>query len=160
LGRAGRWLNRGSQRAASTRWLAETAAFHLGRRIANRTIGGETYFSTTETLERTELLLRRVLEHEGVIPIVRGPRTAYGADGGTKGLARAERRRRAVDDGLAAICARLHVEYHSKEGKTPGQVADTLLGDGIHVNIDGSEELGIEQGQHMVDAWRRAQATG
>lgn len=156
LGRFGRLVNRGSQRAANTRWLAETRPFRAGRRLAHRFIGGDLNFTPTEVLERVELLLRRVLEHEGAIVVVRGPRTAYGEDGGAKGLARAESRRKQVDDGLASICRRLHVEYHSKEGRTPAEADDQWLPDRIHANVASSYETGVEQGEQMVAAWRRA----
>lgn len=156
FGQAGRLVNRASQRIANTRWLADRPPFKAGRRLAHRVLGGDTYFTPVEVLERVELLLRRVLEHEGVVVIVRGPRTAYGEDGGPKGLARAERRRKQVDDGLAALCRRLHITYHSHAGRAPSDVPGEWLADGIHGNVASSFESGVEQGQHMIDAWRHA----
>ncbi len=155
-GRLGRIINRSSQRAANTRWLADTPLFRAGRRLAHRVIGGDVHFTPVETLERVELALRRVLEHEGVIAIVRGPRTAYGEDGGPKGLARAEARRKQVDEGLASICRRLHVEYHSKEGRIPADAEGHWLADRIHSNVASTIQTGHEQGEHMIDAWRAA----
>ncbi len=156
LGRAGRAINRWSQRLADTNAVSERRPFIAARRAAHRVIGADANFTVEETLTRTEDAIRRILAKEGVILVVRGPRRPLAIDGGQRTLDRAERRRKAVNRRLQTICAQLHVPCHIFEEPPFASDGTKTFADNVHTNAATQAEEAERQASFLISAWRGA----
>lgn len=151
LARAGFW-------AASKPGIANRAVFHLGRRA---TAGGATtafFFEPEQALATYEEAFRVVLRYENTAIAVRGPLPLH-IRGSRRLREECERRRAALDAGLSAICAQLHIEYLPYEGRDTHPAAE-LLGDRIHVNAAGHARRAIDESELIVRAWRAHAVSG
>ncbi len=153
----GQWVRPVTARArriAATPWPGDSDLFRALNSLALRTIGGATYFSPGEVLATTEDCIKAVVAREGIPMVVRGPLSPIGAGPGG-GRQSAERLRQSVHTGLAALCARYHLEYVGRAEKMDGDEWQALSrGDGLHVNVQGHRARGEAEGRGMVAAWR------
>ena len=94
LGAPGRALARAGFAAAEVPRVGHSRAFIAFRDAARRVIGGATYFTPEEVIERLTLTMRRVLRREGVLLIVRGGLVAETAGCPAGVVAREEEKRR------------------------------------------------------------------
>lgn len=144
-------------RMADSRKWSHNALFRGVRRFAQATIGGDTHFTPETVAERYERLVRALLQREGMLVVVKGPR------GKTKSAtpranARAERRRQVVHTRLRDLCRQLHLTYVGSErayhvvNPTP---KGTRVGDGMHSNAAGHDLSAAEQFTVLRDAWRQ-----
>ena len=145
------------RRAAETPWLANAPPMNVLRDWIRRVVGGATYFSADEVIERISLCLRRILQREGVLVVVRGGLVAETVGCTPEIQEREEQTRRAVDAALAALCAELHIHYTGCRAAPP---VETVLKyrqrDRLHQNAAGQRLVGEEEARAMVAAWRHA----
>lgn len=156
LGPLGGPLAAAGDRASRHPWLATNPAFHAGRRLLLRTIGGDTTFTVPGTLDVLDACLRRILAHEGVTLVVRGPQNAVTADPSPKSIARAERRRQQLHAGLRALCERRHLAYlgFDRPVATMGE-SGLFDADRLHSSEDLHRLRGEDEGRLMAEAWLR-----
>jgi len=143
-GRLGKKLGKAGLDAASNRTLSHNVPFRLLRNLAQRTIGGDTNFSTADVIDCLSECIRIVLQREGTVLVVSGPggRVNYAVT--RRKQKRNEQRRQLVDQSLQSLCAQLHVEY---EGAEEPQWRSPLwkrqhVGDGIHFNAAAAARRG------------------
>ncbi|MGI8925430.1 MAG: hypothetical protein ACR2HN_02140 [Tepidiformaceae bacterium] len=158
----GRHLRSASNQATARPWLARSRPYHLVRQFSLRTIGGATYFTTTEVIERMEACIRRVLAREHVALVVRG---TFGGQERYRDLparlqALHHERRLEVHHALKALCSDLHVVYVSREVRQNEAEVEAILGaDAFHWNAQGHQIRGEVEGAAMVQAWQALAAT-
>ena len=155
FGRLARPFTNAGRSVAAKPWPGETRGFRLVRKVALRTIGGATYFTSDEVLRVTEECIKVVLARESTALVIRGPWSVLGEDGGQDGLRAAEKRRLTVNAGLETLCRRYQVEYVGRAGTlSMDEWKAVSRGDGLHVNAAGHRERGEAEGAAMVRAWR------
>ncbi|MBI5948767.1 MAG: hypothetical protein HY875_11575 [Chloroflexi bacterium] len=131
LGRVGKQISRAGLKASRTPWIVKTRVFHLGRRIALRTIGAAYYFTPAEVCETVEACVRRIVRHEGAGLVVQGqfaPAAWNSAPPGAIAFVHAR---------VAALCESLHITYAAAE---PGKGEDINFwtkGDRLHTSEGG-----------------------
>ena len=126
----------GFRAAESPRW-AFNPVFRGARGAMQRTLGGDTHFTTSEVIERVTATIQAVLRHEGVVLAIQGAdgRTDYGFT--RRSRARNERRRQEVHRALKEFCAEHHVTYENTETArwtTDKVLSKNRVGDGLHAN--------------------------
>src|SRR5688572_16910092 len=107
FGRVGKAASTAGFRAADVPWLSRNALFRGGRRLLQRTVGGDPHFGVTELYEAVEGVARASLRDEGRQFVAWGP-FSYTSYAYTKGQERAAlawrrdliRRIRALSDEL------------------------------------------------------------
>ncbi len=155
LGRAGRFLNSGAQHTASS-WIGRTAAFHAGRRLANRTIGGDPLVTVPEYMGYVGRAVRAILAREGVILVMRGPRTPFGVETAAAKI-RSESRRQHLNRELTALCERSHIPLRIyQEPPVPAEDLAFVLADRVHLNDAERLRCGLDEGELMASAWHAA----
>jgi hypothetical protein len=155
LGPPARVLGRVGDTAGKTSWLAHTDGFHLLRNATRRVVGGAVYFTPEEVIERVTACLRRIVQRENIVVVVRGPLVSE--SGGTSGKTqqRLEQQRRYVDRALADRCAALHIHYTGCRSAPPMSELLHYRGpDRMHMNALGHERMGREEAAAVVSAWR------
>ncbi|MGH2632945.1 MAG: hypothetical protein ACRDG3_06005, partial [Tepidiformaceae bacterium] len=70
--RPGHVLARAGFASASTPWLAYTPVYRGARNLARRVIGSAVNFTPDEVIEAVEGSLRRIVQHERAVVVVRG----------------------------------------------------------------------------------------
>ena len=148
---AGRAVQRWGGRTAASNALALRA----GRLLARRFVGVSALFHPEDLLATTEACIRAILRQEDVVLVVRGPVTRYPGDGSDVTRDRLEAIRLQVDDGLALICERLHVEYIPRDPGAPERDDGIFLPDGVHCDAVEHGRRGLREGAALVAAWRR-----
>ncbi|MCC6959092.1 MAG: SGNH/GDSL hydrolase family protein [Dehalococcoidia bacterium] len=150
-------------RMADSRKWSHNAVFRGVRRFAQATIGGDTHFMPERVAERYERLVRALLQREGMLVVVKGPR------GKTKGVtartrARAEVRRQVVHRRLEQLCQQLHLTYEGSARplyEMAPAPKGTKVGDGMHSNATGHDLSANQQFEFLREAWReRLHGTG
>ena len=131
---------------AKSSWLGERAFFHWLRRWSQRTIGGDTYFTPDEVIERQSAVIRAIVRREGVALVAYLPKARADYYPSARIKRRAEARRRKVHDALARLCDELHVPYHGSSHalyltETPTTVGDRLHGDAAEHGRRAHEDL-------------------
>jgi hypothetical protein len=132
---------------ARNRRLAHNAAFRTVRRWAQRTVGGDTYFTTDQVVERISECIRLVVRNEGTILIVKGTRGRSKPSMSARQLERREQRRAEVHNGLKPLCDQLHVIYSGsaiaawKTDPNAPKAERDRVGDGLHSNARGHERM-------------------
>ncbi|MEX0782093.1 MAG: hypothetical protein WD557_05540 [Dehalococcoidia bacterium] len=158
LGLFGRPLASAGENAAKIGWLSRTWAFQRSRRLVHRLMGGDSFFSEADVVERTKLVIRRIVTNEDRVVVVRA--TGAGRDD-TGTLAdyfeRYQARTNRVEREIAAFCAELGVHFsspdlHAREDQDLGG------GDGLHKGARGYRVVGEDEGAAMVAAWRASHA--
>lgn len=157
LGEVGPWFgNAGLRLAESPRW-AYNPVFRGARRALQLAIGGDTHFTTDQVIDRVSDCLRNVVQHEGVVMVVKGPhsRSNYAVRPGSG--ARKERQRLAVNAALESLCRQLHVTYSGSEAPVYGEETfrGRRVGDGLHFNA----ELHVLTADLMLESIRQGLAT-
>ena len=160
FGRIGEGLGTAGRRAADVSWLGHTAPFRAGRALAQRTVGGETYFSTQEVLDCVAECVRATARREGIALIVQGP--FGGQDLAGKSAAarrREEQRRQTVNAGLRAVCEQHRVRFieHRVNRRELGTSFSTI-GDALHMDEAGQMASALEWANHIIDEVRRVRA--
>lgn len=140
LGPLGRPIARIGWKAAETPAIAHRGAFHAARRLAQRTIGGATYFEPEYVLDVMARCIRTIVQHEQAIVVVKGSRGSRDLSVSDRARRRSEERRLAMHRGLQALCSELHVDYFGTE--TPRYLeADagpgSMIGDRFHYDTAG-----------------------
>jgi hypothetical protein len=169
LGRFGRPIARAGLRAAESPWLAHNPAFRALRRFAQRTIGGDTYFTAEQVVDRIGQCIHLVLQREEVVLAVKGPhgRVDYAVSTG-RGR-RIERRRLQVHGALATLCKQLHVYYAGSDSPVwkTRDFRRTAAGDRLHENAEGHVATADSMHRVICEAWlgarggvARSQASG
>jgi hypothetical protein len=157
LGLPGKLLAQVGDTAGKASWLADTAAFHALRSAARRTVGGAIYFTPDEVIERVTACVRRILQRENVVALVRGPLVAESGGASLRAQRRLEARRRYVDRALAERCAGMHVHYTGCRAAPPISELLPYRGpDRMHLNALGHERVGREEAAAVLTAWRIA----
>jgi hypothetical protein len=162
LGRLGIALGNTGKRAADIPWLAHNPVFRLVRQLAQRTVGGSTYFTCDEVIDCIGACVREVAQREGIVLIVQGPYGGQGLAGShRKALAREESRRQIVNAGLREVCARHHVKFveHRTNRREMGTDFSTI-GDRLHMDDAGQRASALEWAGIIVDEIRRARGEG
>lgn len=128
--------NAGARLAESPRW-AYNPVFRATRGALQRSIGGDSPFTTTEVIDRMTAVITTIMRGEGIVMAIQGPdgRTNYAHS--RRGEQRNEQRRQVVDRAMRELCASRHVSYRNSE--TPVWTSDQTLrknrvGDGLHAN--------------------------
>lgn len=157
LKRVGRLLNSGSQAAASSR-IGSTTLFHAGRRLATRTIGGDTIVTVPEMMAYVERATRKILAREGTVLAIRGPKTPFGVET-PAARARSEGRRQHLNRELRALCDRHHVALQLfDEPPHPAEDRRYVMADRVHMGPGERKKGGEFEGHGMVAAWNEAHA--
>ncbi|MEO9254663.1 MAG: SGNH/GDSL hydrolase family protein [Tepidiformaceae bacterium] len=156
LGVPGKMLAGLGATAGETSWLAHTPAFHAARNTIRRAIGGgAVYFTPDQVIERVTACLRRILQRENVVLIVRGPLVSEAGGTSPATQRRYEEQRRYVDRAVADRCAALHVYYTGCRAAPPASELLIYRGpDRLHMNPLGHELMGREEAAAAVAAWR------
>lgn len=155
-GRLGAPISRVGFKAGGHPTVAANPAFRRVRKLAVRTVGGETYFTTPEATQIVADVLRRVLAREAIIPIVRGPAHAHDSSGTPAGRLRAEQINREFNTLLAATCQGYHVTYVSATSTLDNP--SYLQNDELHDTAAGHLAIGELEGRAIVEAWLTAKA--
>lgn len=143
-------------RMADSRKWSHNAVFRGVRRFAQATIGGDTHFTPEEVAARYEMLIRALLQREGVLVVVKGPLGKSKGDTARQ-RARKEARRQVLHSRMKALCQQVHVQYVGSDAplyltrKRPG---GTRVGDGLHSNSAGHQISAGEYFEHVRDAWQ------
>ncbi len=127
----------GARIARSERW-AHNRAFRGLRKVLQETIGGDTYFTTQQVIDRMSECLRVAVRSEGTIVVVKGPHGKSRYSARKRQFERDERERMKLHTALEQLCAQLHATYDGVgEGGVRHQEAyqkGTTAGDGLHAN--------------------------
>ncbi len=153
--RALRVAGRLAKRAGIKKQLAARAG-RVRRRWLLWRLGGSEAFEPDAVVKLTETCLRRILRHEEVMPFVRGPMYPAVIVETRSAIARAEARRLVVDRGVNKICGELRIPYmRSTDGL--GYLKRRLwASDGIHQNAVAHAEMGADEAQILIRAWRES----
>lgn len=144
-------------RVADSRKWSHNAFFRATRRLAQATIGGDTHFTPDEVADRYERLIRALLQQEGAVVAVKGPRGKSKGDTARQ-RARNETRRQVVHQRLKQLCEQLHVSYVGSEEPyylSHPRRKGTSVGDGMHSNAEGHRISADEKFEQVAEAWRR-----
>jgi hypothetical protein len=136
----------------------QSAPVRAARRMVRRGVGVASRNTPAEVAAAASDCIRQVLRQEDVTLIVRSPVTRYPGDGRPSTRARLEARRLAVDDELAALCRRLHVDYLRREPNGPETDDHLLLPDGVHAIASENVRRGEREGFALAAAWLRTHA--
>jgi hypothetical protein len=143
--------------SAARPWPGNTAAFNTGRNALRRVVGSAVHFTPEQVIEAVTACIRRVLQHENVVLVVRGPLIAETAGCSRAIRDRAEEDRRRVDRAIARLCAEVHVHYTGcREAPPLPSVARFRGPDRLHLNAAGHRRVGIEEAQAHLTAWHRS----
>jgi hypothetical protein len=153
-GRLGAPLSRVGFKAGGHPTVAANPAFRRVRKLAVRTVGGETYFTPPEATRLVADVLRRVLVQEAIVPIVRGPAHAHNSSGTAAGHRRAAQANREFDALLAAMCLGCHVTYVTASGALDNP--SFLANDEVHDTAAGHLAIGTLEGEAIAGAWLAA----
>ncbi len=132
--RAGSGVANTGLRLADVPWFAHNVLFRTARRLVTAAVGGDTFFSGREVVERIEECVKTSIRREGTIVAVRGAEgqspyaeTARSRDG-------KELRRTAVNNALAEMCRKHHIKFVARQEPVWRSHAGELefTGDGIH----------------------------
>jgi len=155
FGRVGKQIARAGLSVGSTPWIVKTRAYHLGRRLALKTIGGATYFSPEEVCETVESCVRRILRREGVGLVVRAPLSP------DKYSAPAEMIR-TVDRTVRALCDAVHATYVGRQDPdvpVRTEVEFWRRGDRVHTSAEGHAYYAQQAAGAVLIEWRRLYPT-
>lgn len=143
------WVARlGGAGGANSR-LASTAPFRVARRLAVRTIGGDTYFTPEEAAATVAATLRRIVVRESLVTVVRGPFNAHNSSGTKSGFARSDARNARFDSLVASICGDQHVPYLSVRHLAGAGVKG---GDEVHSNPNAQRMIAEIEASAIADA--------
>lgn len=157
LGRFGERLGSTGKRAADVPWLGHNAAFRAVRDVAQRTVGGETYFTCDQVISCVEQIVREVVRREGIGLIIQGPFGGQHLSGNSRrAVAREERRRLVVNAGIREICRAHQVTFieHVVNRRLKGTAFSTI-GDGLHMDETGQLASALEWAAIIVDEVHR-----
>jgi hypothetical protein len=131
-------------------------AFQLLQRAAQKTIGGEAFFTPAEVLERMIECARRVLAKESTVLTICGP-TSWFTMYESGARRRAEPKVAWVDRELRVFCEKLGVHYLSLDA-VPGVNADAseYLPNRLHGTAKVHAARGEAEGRAMATAWQLA----
>lgn len=130
---------------ARKRRLAHNAVFRTIRRWGQRTVGGDTYFTTAQVVDCISDCVRFCVRNEGIILILRVEDGYKDSTMSARQNARKERRRLEVHSALKPLCDQLHVIYSGggtavqKTGRDAVNSDSFRVGDGLHSNTLGHE---------------------
>ena len=137
LGPFGKFISDAGFRAAgSPRW-SHNAAFRTGRRMLQRSLGGDTHFTADEVADRMCAVIQRLSQAEGILLAIQGcdGRTNYATS--KRGIKANERKRLQVDAAMRAFCRERHIHYENTDHavfRTDRVFAENRVGDGMHAN--------------------------
>ena len=157
LGRFGERLGSTGKHVADVPWLAHNAAFRAVRNVAQRTIGGETYFTCDQVISCVHQIVREVVRREGIALIVQGPFGGQHLSGGSRrAVNREERRRLVVNAGIREVCRSHQVTFieHVVNRRLKGTAFSTI-GDGLHMDETGQLASALEWAGIIVDEVHR-----
>lgn len=127
-----------AESAAKKPNISHNWAFRAGRRMLQRTIGGDTNFTREHVWRITEACIRTAIRKEGAIVVVKGPHGRNNYSFSKRQFRNDERERVRLHGDLAELCRQLHVTYDGiGEGgvfNDFGYQSGTTIGDGIHGN--------------------------
>lgn len=146
FGRFGESVANAGKRSAEVPWLAHNAAFRGARRVAQRTVGGATYFTCEEVIECIGSCAREVARREGIGLIVQGPFGGQYLSGTSRrAIAREEARRQVVNAGLREVCSQHRARFieHRTNRREQGTAFSTI-GDALHMDAAGQRASALE----------------
>jgi len=158
LGRFGGVPSRIGLKVGGDPRFASSRAGKAIRRMAARTIGGDTHFTVEEAARHMEAVVRVVLAYESILPVVRGPGHAFNAAGTARGLAGSRRRCDEFESILSDFCRRLHVAF--APAGSIGHQHSFLRADEVHEGPEGQRLYGEFEGALIARAWLEAKASG
>lgn len=132
---------------ARKRSIAHNAVFRTLRGWSQRTVGGDTYFTTTQVVECMSECIRLCVRNEGTIVIVKGSNGRSKPNASASQIERKERRRTEVYNGIKPLCDQLHVTYSGnavaawKSDPNAPKAGQNKVGDGLHSNAKGHERM-------------------
>jgi hypothetical protein len=139
LGKVGgeRLGDAGARIARSPR-CAHNRPFRALRKVLQETIGGDTYFTTQQVIDRMSECLRVSVRSEGAIVVVKGPLGKRRYSSRKRAFERDERERLKLHAELERLCTQLHATYVGVgEGGVRNEAAyrkGGTVGDGLHAN--------------------------
>lgn len=142
FGRAGKLAADAGFKAADKPLVAHNVLFRTGRRLLQRTIGGDPHFTTQELYETIEEIARAVLRDEGVQFVVYGPHSYQSFSVSRKQQRETLRRRTNFIRQLRALAAELHFVVEAPDRprwQTHGEV-DTIA-DRLHMAVEVQRPL-------------------
>jgi hypothetical protein len=145
--KAGTAVSNAGFAVARKRRLAHNAVFRTMRRWTTRLIGGDTYFTPQEVIERISACIRLCVRNESTILLVKGPQGRAKPNLSAREIARRERRRGEIYAGLKPFCDQLHVTYIGnataawRSDPNPPKSSENRVGDGLHSNAKGHERM-------------------
>jgi hypothetical protein len=156
LGRFGNGVGSASFQLADSRRWAHNAVFRTLRRWGQATLGGDTYFTPEQVVERMIETIRVIVRNEGTVLVVKGPHGRREPAITKREQRRHEAKRLYVHAALRAACAQSHVEYVGRA--TPDWQVTTrpkgvLIGDGLHSNAVGHAYRADGLFVTIRDAW-------
>ena len=161
--RSNRGIVKAAGRFAAKARLKKALVYRVGkvRRQVQvwRGVGRE-FFEPEDIIALNESVIRRVLQHEEVSLIVRGPVYPNVTILNRSMLARGEVRRRIVHRALEALCAQLHVPYIGEADGLAYIGQKYLCDDGLHPNEKAHLRLAAEETEELLKIWRASGRTG
>ena len=144
LGRFGEPMAQfGLKRAADPRW-AGNPVFRAGRKLAQRTIGGDTHFTPEQVIEVMGEVIRVLARRESTTIAVKLPTGVANHYPSAAMARRGEARRLKVSNELLGLCNQLHIETTSSA--RPWYLAETLS--------TGRDKFHADEAGHEVTAGR------
>jgi hypothetical protein len=140
--------------ASNISWISSTPVYHIAKRLAKDLIGGSTYFSPEEVLQRVSACVRVILRNEDAALLVRGPHAATDHYGTAKRRTVGEAKRLVVHSDLQQLCEELHVLYHGLDRPAYEDIDNlSRLGDRLHFDDEANVAYVQEIADWLIRAW-------
>jgi hypothetical protein len=160
LGPVGRPVARLGRRSGEIGWVSRSRAVRALRRSLLRVVGGDTYFTPEQVVERMEQCIRQILRKEDVQLVVRGTDGRIYSELPRRSAMAYARRHRQVNDALRHLCEDMHVPYlGGEEMLDERQVRQRLGADRFHRGEEGHRLAGEEEAEAFLRLWRTSVAT-
>lgn len=155
LGRVGVLVARLGRRSGEIGWVSRGRTFRALRRGLLRVLGGDTYFTPEQVVERMEQCIRQILQREKVLLVVRGTDGRSHAELPRRSARAYALRHRQVNDALRQVCEELRVPYlGGEEMLDESQVRRRLGADRFHRGEEGHRVAGEEEAEAFLRLWR------
>ena len=160
LGPIGRSVARLGRRSGEVEWVSRAGVFRALRRGLLRVVGGDTYFTPQQVVDRMEQCIRQILRKEDVQLVVRGTDGRIHSELPRRSARAYALRHRQVNDALRHVCEELHVPYlGGEEMLDERQVTRRLGADRFHRGEEGHRLAGEEEAEAFLGLWRTLAAT-
>ena len=154
FGRVGKAASTAGFRAADVPWLSRNALFRGGRRLLQRTVGGDPHFSVIELYEAVEGVARATLRNEGRQFVAWGP-FSYTSYAYTRGQERtANGWRSELIARIRALSEELHFLFEAPDRPYwQTEPAMTMHTDHFHFAMEEQKRLAEREVEALAKLW-------